>query len=296
MLFDEMSTTLFVGDLSIHCTEKDIFQLFQVFGAIESIQLKRKAAANNRPTYGFIGFKLRESAEAALKYMNGHVIHGRAIRLGWAIDNPLLRRKEIMGLLPPKEKKLQTAQVHYSFITTRRTPLTEELFRAVFEQFGPVLDVAIKKCQHHQDTGLQTGYGFIHYPLSEQGINAAVAAVRNLHEMVVGSIKYSCNISHGLDTLIKSGTSSPASVTRRRPAAFEDNLRSSSSEEGFTSSSIWNSPVSSLPSSYEENRFLSTNPRLLKFDLPLEEKSVMQSNNLECIQLGGLWNYQSSRF
>lgn len=80
MLFDEMSTTLFIGDLSIHCTEKDIFQLFQVFGAIESIQLKRKATANNRPTYGFIGFSLRESAEAALKYMNGHVIHGRAIR------------------------------------------------------------------------------------------------------------------------------------------------------------------------------------------------------------------------
>lgn len=74
----------------------------------------------------------------------------KLFRLGWAIDNPLLRRKEIMGLLPPKEKKLQTAQVHYSFITTRRTPLTEELFRAVFEQFGPVLDVAIKKCQHHQ--------------------------------------------------------------------------------------------------------------------------------------------------
>lgn len=122
-----------------------------------------------------------------------------------------------------------------------------------------------------------------------------MAAVHNLHEMVVGSIKYSCNISHGLDSLIKSGASSPASVTRR-PTAFEDNLRSSSYEEGFPSSSIWNSPVSSLSSSYEENRFLSANPRLLNFDLPLEEKSVMQANNLECIQLGGLWNYQSSRF
>ena len=79
-MFDEPSTTLFVGDLSIHCTEKDLFQLFNMFGSIEAIHLKRKATANNRPTYGFVAFKQRASAEAAMKFMNGHVIHGRAIR------------------------------------------------------------------------------------------------------------------------------------------------------------------------------------------------------------------------
>lgn len=80
MNYSATERSLFLGDLSVYCTEQDIFEIFQSFGPIESIQLKRKSVANGRPSYGFVQFRFRESAEEALRVMNGRVIHGRAIR------------------------------------------------------------------------------------------------------------------------------------------------------------------------------------------------------------------------
>jgi RNA recognition motif-containing protein len=70
------SSTLFLGDLSMYCTEKDIFMLFDRFGPIESIILKK----NNQHCYGFLCFQDPRSAEIGLRTMNGTVLHGRKIR------------------------------------------------------------------------------------------------------------------------------------------------------------------------------------------------------------------------
>lgn len=80
MNYSATERSLFLGDLSVYCTEQDIYEIFQPFGPIESIQLKRKSTSNSRPSYGFIQYQFRESAEEALRVMNGRVVHGRAIR------------------------------------------------------------------------------------------------------------------------------------------------------------------------------------------------------------------------
>lgn len=76
----DFSTTLFLGDLSVYCTQQDLYNIFEPFGPIESIQLKRKSTPDARPTYGFVTYRFRESAESALRVMNGQVVSGRAIR------------------------------------------------------------------------------------------------------------------------------------------------------------------------------------------------------------------------
>jgi RNA recognition motif-containing protein len=77
---EEVSKTLFLGDLSVYCTEKDIRQLFRPFGVIESIRLKKGSANSTRLGYGFIQFSLREAAEQALNHLNGIMFLGRVMR------------------------------------------------------------------------------------------------------------------------------------------------------------------------------------------------------------------------
>lgn len=78
-MMDKMSfhsSTLFLGDLSMYCCEKDIYVLFERFGPIESIILKK----NNQHCYGFLCYQDPRSAEIALRSMSGTVLHGRKLR------------------------------------------------------------------------------------------------------------------------------------------------------------------------------------------------------------------------
>ncbi len=74
------SCTLFLGDLSVYCTEKDIRKLFRPFGLIEAIRVKRGSSNKTNLSYGFIKFSTKESAEQALNQLNGVMFLGRALR------------------------------------------------------------------------------------------------------------------------------------------------------------------------------------------------------------------------
>ncbi len=76
---DEAST-LFLGDLSVFCTEKDIRKLFRPFGPIEAIRVKRGTSNKTNLSYGFIKFALPESAEQARQQLNGVMFLGRGLR------------------------------------------------------------------------------------------------------------------------------------------------------------------------------------------------------------------------
>ena len=72
--------TLFLGDLSVYCTEKDIRKLFRPFGTIEAIRVKRGSSNKTNLSYGFLKFSTRESADQALRALNGVMFLGRALR------------------------------------------------------------------------------------------------------------------------------------------------------------------------------------------------------------------------
>jgi RNA recognition motif-containing protein len=79
--YQQLSRTIFLGDLSIYCTEKDICQLFSSFGAIESIHLKRIPQGHSHfLSYGFIRYQTRQSAEHSLASLDGVVFLGRPLR------------------------------------------------------------------------------------------------------------------------------------------------------------------------------------------------------------------------
>lgn len=50
--------------------------------------------------------------------------------------------------------------------------------------------------------GIQSGYGFVHFPLTEEGINAASHAVEKIHNQTIQWVRYQCRFSHGLKKLL----------------------------------------------------------------------------------------------
>lgn len=75
------SRTVFVGDLSIYCTEEEVCQLFTPFGTIETMSLKRvQEGKNYYISYGFIKYQSRASAENAIAALNGVLFLGRPLR------------------------------------------------------------------------------------------------------------------------------------------------------------------------------------------------------------------------
>jgi RNA recognition motif-containing protein len=139
-------TTLFLGDLSIYCEEKDIFELARRYGPVESIQIKRTDDGQVRKphlSYGFVKFVQPESAEAAFSSLNGVVFLGRALRIGWATNNGFDR------VIPPLAfQKPPTAQVHITFLCPLdKYPVTEDKLRRIFEVYGKVVDVTINRAE-----------------------------------------------------------------------------------------------------------------------------------------------------
>ncbi len=144
---DDLASTLFVGDLSVICSEINLYELFSRFGVIESVQLKKSDRDPQRPHlgFGFIKFSTRESAARALQEMNGYFFLDRSMRVGWALD---FGKKGSQSLIEPVSdpKKSQTAQIHVMFATKELNRRVSELdLGTVFSRYGNLVDVAIKK-------------------------------------------------------------------------------------------------------------------------------------------------------
>lgn len=71
---------LFLGDLSIFCTEKDIEEAFQQFGEIVNIRIQRSKETSRALSYGFIEYSCETAAVSAMNEMNGYVLKGRPLR------------------------------------------------------------------------------------------------------------------------------------------------------------------------------------------------------------------------
>jgi hypothetical protein len=55
------------------------------------------------------------------------------------------------------KKKVQTAQIHFSFVTSRKEAVSEEILRETFSSFGYMLEINIKKADYNPVT---TNYPF----------------------------------------------------------------------------------------------------------------------------------------
>ncbi len=76
--------------------------------------------------------------------------------------------------------------------------IDEEVLRTVFEAFGEVVDITIKKFDFDAINQSQRGYGFIHFPSNDAGIEAALRCTEELRNTLVGDSRFKCDVSHKL--------------------------------------------------------------------------------------------------
>lgn len=74
---DPTNTTVFVGGLLAEVNEQTLFTLFKPFGTIQQIKIPPGKNC------GFLKYSTREEAEEAILAMEGFIIGGNRVRLGW---------------------------------------------------------------------------------------------------------------------------------------------------------------------------------------------------------------------
>lgn len=68
------------------------------------------------------------------------------------------------------------------------------------------MDVVVKKSVVNHDLGIHSGYGFVHYPMNDDGIRSALMAIDQLNHNTVNNVSFECTMSHGLKTYMLSLT------------------------------------------------------------------------------------------
>lgn len=77
------STTLYVGNLSYFTSEEQMQELFQRCGEVKQIVMGVDRFKKTPCGFAFVQFETRESATAAMRFVNGTRLDNRVIRCDW---------------------------------------------------------------------------------------------------------------------------------------------------------------------------------------------------------------------
>jgi hypothetical protein len=126
-----------------------------------------------------------------------------------------------------KNLPLESAQVHFSFISKQNAHfVTEATIRSVFSTFGELINISIKKSEIDRVMGEQHGYGFVHFPLTDAGIQSALKASQSLTQAYVQNVLYDCCLTWSLENFLqqrnapKPPTQSPQQQRSEIPRPF----------------------------------------------------------------------------
>ncbi|RYH00183.1 RNA-binding protein, partial [archaeon] len=109
-------------------------------------------------------------------------------------------------------KAVSALYVRYSTHKYRHS-LTEQNLSQVFNRFGTVEEVRIKESSMDEYTGRQSGYCFIHYPASPEGVQSAFQAVSCMNNAVVDGILFNVEFSKNLLKQIAKNTANNAPIS-----------------------------------------------------------------------------------
>ena len=83
-LSSNMSTKLYVGNLSFKATENDVQDLFAQHGPVNEVNLIMDKMTGRARGFGFVTMATAEGAEAAIASLNGKEWEGRALTVNEA--------------------------------------------------------------------------------------------------------------------------------------------------------------------------------------------------------------------
>lgn len=155
---------IFIKNLDESIDNKALHDTFAAFGNVLSCKVATDEHGRSRG-YGFVHYETSESAETAIKAVNGMLLNDKKVYVGHHIS-----RKE-------RQYKLdeQKAQFTNLYVKNLNPEMTQEEFEALFKSFGAVTSAAVS----FDEEGKSKGFGFVNYEKHEE----AQAAVDALHEV-----------------------------------------------------------------------------------------------------------------
>jgi RNA recognition motif-containing protein len=77
---NHLKNSLFIGDLSIFCSEDDLRNIFSPFGELLEIKIMKSEDKGRSLSYGFVKYADTNCASHALNELQHVMLHGRNLR------------------------------------------------------------------------------------------------------------------------------------------------------------------------------------------------------------------------
>lgn len=102
---------------------------------------------------------------------------------------------------------------------------------------------------------IQNGYGFVHFPLTNEGIKSALQAVEALHQVTINHISYDCSVSNQLRQVLSQMERNPGALKNQGQGGYGgggrmnqyNNQQQGGGFQGFNGNDQQQIPYGSLP-------------------------------------------------
>lgn len=153
---------IFIKNLDEAIDNKALHDTFAAFGKI----LSCKVASNENGSlgYGFVHYETNESAEAAIKHVNGMLLNDKKVYVAHHIS-----KKD-------RQAKIEEARAQYTnvYVKNLDPAVTQEEFENLFKDFGEITSAVLST----DEEGKSRGFGFVNFAEHEQ----AAKAVESLND------------------------------------------------------------------------------------------------------------------
>jgi polyadenylate-binding protein len=140
---------VFIKNLDTAIDNKALHDTFAAFGNILSCKVAQDEMGNSKG-YGFVHYETADAANAAIKHVNGMLLNEKKVYVGHHIP-----KKERMSKF--EEMKANFTNI---YVKNVENEVTEDQFRDLFENFGPITSASLAM---DQETGKHRGFGFVNY-------------------------------------------------------------------------------------------------------------------------------------
>jgi polyadenylate-binding protein len=143
---------IFIKNLDKSVDNKALYDTFASFGPILSCKVSQDENGNSRG-FGFVHYETQEAAEEAIKTVNGKLIAGKKVFVGFFVG-----KKERIAM--------ENASPKWTNIFVKNIPKTidDEKFNTLFSKYGKITSAVLMK----EEDGSSKGFGFINYENHEE--------------------------------------------------------------------------------------------------------------------------------
>lgn len=84
---------IYVGNFSDQLTEQVLREMFEPFGAVESVKIIKDRFSNRSKGFGFVEMPSNSEADQAIKALNGNIINKKPIKINHADSGAKKKKK-----------------------------------------------------------------------------------------------------------------------------------------------------------------------------------------------------------